>query len=466
MKKLAIIYGQNVGDMQRLAVKQLTEILLDHTMEYPVCVEYGSSMDVSDFLCMYVGTRESHPYIREHGGRQPVHPEGYAISVKNGEVIIEGGGDAGVIYGVMDFYNKYLLKLEYPHHPGLFVLPVFEKDLPDFELSSEPKIKDRGLWTWGHVIYDYRGYIDNMMKLKLNTLIMWNDFAPMNAKEIIEYAHERNIRVIWGFAWAWDTNCLAFDVDKVKASRGEILEKFEKEYGDLSVDGIYFQSFTEVNVEYIGGKLIAEAVTEFVNETAALFFEKYPDMEIQFGLHAESVRNRLEYLKKVDPRIRIVWENCGAFPFSYIPKDVENFDETCGFVREIAHLRGENERFGAVTKGLVKLNWSEFKHLEGPQYIGVSSDWMAKNRIERKHKIWKYIQAYWLAYADKAQEMVRLMQQEKQGDLCVTALVEDGMFEKEIMYPAALYAEMLWDAEADIKETLSMVALREYVTFA
>ena len=57
------------------------------------------------------------------------------------------------------------------------------------------------------------------------------------------------------------------------------------------------------------------------------------------------------------------------------------------------------------------------------------------------------------------------MQQEKQGDLCVTALVEDGMFEKQIMYPAALYAEMLWDAEADIKETLSMVALREYVTF-
>ena len=92
MKKLAIVYGQNVGDMQRLAVKQLTEILLDHTMEYPVCVEYGSGMDVSDFLCMYVGTRESHPYIREHGGRQPVHPEGYAITVKNGEVIIEGGG--------------------------------------------------------------------------------------------------------------------------------------------------------------------------------------------------------------------------------------------------------------------------------------------------------------------------------------------------------------------------------------
>ena len=113
-----------------------------------------------------------------------------------------------------------------------------------------------------------------------------------------------------------------------------------------------------------------------------------------------------------------------------------------------------------------KLNWSEFHHLPGPQYIGVSSDWMARNRIERKHKVWKYIQAYWLAYADKAYEMIGLMQREKQGDLYITALVEDGMFEKQIMYPVALYAEMLWNPQADFKNMLSDVALRSYVEFA
>lgn len=229
---------------------------------------------------------------------------------------------------------------------------------------------------------------------------------------------------------------------------------------------MYFQSFTEVNEEYIGGRLVAEAVTELVNETAALFFEKYPNMELQFGLHADSVRERLEYIRRVDPRIRIVWENCGSFPFSYIPKDVEAFDETCEFVRKIERLRGGEERFGVVTKAFTKLDWGAFEHLQGPQYIGVSSEWMKRNREERKRKFWKYIQAYWLAYADKAQEMVRLMQKEKQGDLYITALVEDGMFETQIIYPVALYAEMLWNPDADFKETLSKVALRDYVEFA
>lgn len=466
MKKLAIIYGDPLSRMQRIAVEQLSSMLLDHTMEYPVCFPYAEEADFSAFRCIYVGTAGNNAYIREHSKGAPEGPEGYRITVREETAVVEGSDDAGVLYGCIDYYNRYIVPHEYPHDSGRYVRKVFERELPDFEYESRPMVKNRGLWTWGHVIYDYKGYIDNLAKLRMNTLIMWNDYAPMNAQEIIEYAHDRNVKVIWGFAWAWDTDCGAFDVDKVRASRGEILEKFEREYGRLDVDGIYFQSFTEVNVEYIGGKLIAEAVTEFVNETAQMFFEKYPDMEIQFGLHAESVRNRLEYLKKVDKRIRIVWENCGAFPFSYIPRDVENFDETCAFVKEIEHLRGEEERFGVVTKGLTKLDWSAFEHLQGPQNIGVSSEWMMKNRIERKHKVWKYIQAYWLAYADKAYEMIGLMQREKQGDLYITALVEDGMFEKQIMYPVALYAEMLWNPQADFKNMLSDVALRSYVEFA
>ena len=48
----------------------------------------------------------------------------------------------------------------------------------------------------------------------------------------------------------------------------------------------------------------------------------------------------------------------------------------------------------------------------------------------------------------------------------ITALVEDGMFEENIMYPVALYSEMLWDCGADIKTMMSEVALRNYVTFA
>ena len=104
--------------------------------------------------------------------------------------------------------------------------------------------------------------------------------------------------------------------------------------------------------------------------------------------------------------------------------------------------------------------------MEGPIFIGKGSDSWKENRIVRKSKIWKYLQAYWLVNSDKALEMVKTMADIKQGNLYVTALVEDGMFEENIMYPVALFSEMLWDCNTDIKELMSKVALREYITFA
>jgi hypothetical protein len=44
--------------------------------------------------------------------------------------------------------------------------------------------------------------------------------------------------------------------------------------------------------------------------------------------------------------------------------------------------------------------------------------------------------------------------------------VEDGMFEENIMYPVALFSEMLWDCESDVKDIMARVALRGYVAFA
>ena len=86
--------------------------------------------------------------------------------------------------------------------------------------------------------------------------------------------------------------------------------------------------------------------------------------------------------------------------------------------------------------------------------------------MERKNRIWRYIQAQWIANADKAYDMFKTMCEECYGDLYITALVEDGMFEENIMYPVALYSEMLWDTDCDFKEMMSSVALRNYVEFA
>ena len=48
----------------------------------------------------------------------------------------------------------------------------------------------------------------------------------------------------------------------------------------------------------------------------------------------------------------------------------------------------------------------------------------------------------------------------------MSELVEDGMFENDLMYIVALFAEMLWDADADIQKLMSEVALRGDVEFA
>ncbi|MBR5157540.1 MAG: hypothetical protein IKW59_07220 [Clostridia bacterium] len=466
MKKIAIVYGELKTDIQKKALEQISSVILEQTITYPVCVKYSDFKDTENFRCIYIGTKKDNPYIAKESKKTLTKEEEYYISVTEDRVIIEGYDDAGVLYGCADFYNKYIIKFENRNLHGGYFLDIFAQEkLPEYECVSSPSVKNRGIWTWGHVIYNYKGFIDNMLKLKLNTIIIWNDFVPVNADEMIAYAHSCNVKVIWGFSWLWDVNCALVDMNTLYDSIDGILEKFEKQYSHLNVDGIYFQSFTELATDKIGDVLVADAVTKFVNEAAARFFDKFGEMELQFGIHATSVKEKLDYIKNVDPRVRLYWEDCGSFPFAYIPKDIENYEETKDFVIKTTHLR-ENEKYGAVTKGIVCLDWGEFEHLAGSFYIGKCSKKVTHNRVERKNRIWRYMQSYWLANADKAYDMVKTMCEETGGDLYITALVEDGMFEENVMYPVAIYSEMLWDTNNDIKEMISQVALRSYVEFA
>lgn len=460
MKKTAIVYG-TLSPLRKKAIEMLTTLLLDYTYEYLPCFADDSEVP-ENYRRIYVGTAESNPYIKASG---LTRAEEYRIRVADDNVWIEGADDHGVLYGAVDFYNKYIAPVENPPHDRYWINP-FERPFPDFELTSAPSVRDRGIWTWGHVIYDYRGFFDNMVKCKMNTVVIWNDHTPLNAREMIDYAHSCGIKLFWGFPWLWDTSCKKFTLKDIEGAPESIFNYYEKNYANLGADGIYFQSFTEVREETIEGKLIAEVVTDFVNKTAALLYEKHPDLKIQFGLHATSVKDRLSFLQKVDPRMYIVWEDCGAFPYSYIPSRVDNFDETVAFTKEIAVLRGKDDRFGVVTKGLTKLDWKQFEHLQGSLYTGVSSKFMKADRVLRKNRIWRSLQARWLRFGKYAYEMAKVLSASKDGDLMVLSLVEDGMFEENIMFPVALYSEMLWDADKDYDRLVESVAFRNYVTFA
>jgi len=465
MKRVAIIYGELTA-LQKKAIEILGEFLLEYTEEYPMCFEENTPFDKENFHLIYIGTKRTSLYINKMSKVHLTKPQEYSIRVSDGVTVIEGYDDAGVLYGCVDFYNKYLLSCEYTQCLAYKVKNPFEEKLCDFKLQSAPSVEQRGIWTWGHVIYDYRSFIDNMTKLKMNTLIVWNDFVPLNAKEMIEYAHSCGVKVFFGFSWCWDTDCSIFSLDTIMNESENVFKKYQKEYSNLDADGIYFQSFTELNRDNIDGILIADAVTRFVNHTSSLFFEKYPDIELQFGLHANSVHDKLQFIKNVDERIRIVWENCKVFPFIDFTYDKKLFEEGKSFVKEIALLRGNADKFGVVTKCSSALDWNNFKHADSSVFIGKGSKSFIDNRIVRKSKLWKMVQSYWFNHADKAYEMIKLMADVKKGDLLITSLVEDGVFEENIFFHVALYSEMLWDTKKDYKALVNEVALRDYITFA
>ena len=460
MNKTAIIYGAlTKSGLSENAVRRLSEIILDYTGEYPICFPDDTPEAAQNARKVYIGSaaKTDLPPLTS--------PESYRITVKNDTVYIEGGDEAGLLYGCIDFYNKYLSKIELTGKSDPYIKNPFESPLPDFSLTSSPSIKRRGLWTWGHVIYDWRGYIDHMMLLKMNTLIMWNEFLPLNAAEIIDYAHRAGIKVYFGFPWGWTTDCRNIDFDAMDKLSDSVIEYYRNNYAESGCDGIYFQSFTELSVDNIGGVSVAEAVTDFVNKTAAKIFDLCPTLDLQFGLHASSVKTRLDCIARGDKRITIVWEDCGAFPYNYLPYEIKNIDETVDFTHRIATLRGKDERFGAVLKGLTKLDWKEFEYPKGPYYIGVCSEKKARERAERKKDIWRLLEAYWLTNADCAYRTVKAIADDTNGDCCLTALVEDGMFERKLHYPVALLAEMLWDTSAETKDLINSVALRDHITF-
>lgn len=489
-----IVYGKYEG-LEKKALNLLNASIFDL---YKTPISCFSADEVEEYLLkecntILVGTAENNKIIdriiKSSELDVPKRAQGYSASVKTSVwnkdkdmMVVCGYDDAGVLYGCVDIINKYLGSIIYnpsdpktylfTSHKAFFTNP-FTVRCPEWKQVSSPSVETRGVWTWGHVIYDYKAFFENMVLLKLNEIVIWNDYAPINANDIVDYAHSLGIKVIWGFAWGWDTNCnvsMGMDDDSVKKLSNDILAKYEKEYARIKGDGIYFQSATELDTEYINGKLIAETVVELVNITSDKILGKYPDLFIQFGLHANSVKNRLDYIKKVDPRIKIVWENCGpAFPFAdhsgrNITIKPEDFNNTFEFTEKISQLRSVDDSFGLVLKEMTFLDWSQFEHIEKNFILGEKTERFMQDRLKEKRKIWRFSQVNWIENLKYMQKTIkRVVELRKENN--VQAVIEDGLFEKEISLPAALYAETLWDCEKDSEETLKTVCQFPCVKF-
>lgn len=407
----------------------------------------------------------------------PNEAEGYGIYVgaspfdATGQIVaIAGTDESGILYGCMDFINTYCGDILYQNRDiwsvACFQYPL-ERPLNKWRTSAVPAIKTRAIWTWGHVIYDYRDFLQNMARLRLNEIVIWNDDAPLNAKDIVDHAHGLGIKVIWGFAWGWGLACVkeieAFSkADGLQKLKEAVLNTYRTQYEGTGADGIYFQSFTEMSVDTVGGMCVAEVVTRLVNNIAGELLSLDPHLHIQFGLHATSVKTRLEYLKQVDERVSIVWEDCGAFPYHYDPDHIEDFDETYALTDTLLSLRGETEKFGAVLKGMLKLDWHIFEHPSGRYILGERTKEFIRERQLQKDKLWKLVRGSWLKNAEYFRKTVALMAA-KGKEPIVQALVEDAMLENTIALPVAIYAQTLWTPTLPAAEIIKRASKSPFV---
>jgi hypothetical protein len=467
-----IVYGCYDG-IQQFAVAELQRIVqsyVPYVVEIIAADEYQPSGEEN---CLAVGTAANNSLIQRgqtHGWLKiPTQPESFAYRCGDSPfpplkrlAFIAGADAKGVLNGVADFGASVISRQCVP------LTDTCRQEALDrltpLAYEEIPVIENRGIWTWGYVIYDYRSFIDQMARLKMNMLTIWNDCAPLNLREVVNYAHRRGIRLVCGYHWGWGVDGLSLssrsDCEKV---RDQVLAHYEKQYLPCGVDGIYFQTLTEHPNTTEGGKTIAALVCDWVNLIGRAFLQRYPDLYIQFGLHATSILDHYPDLLPLDPRIPIVWEDAGVMPYSYFPTlehpadshyskhGLGNFEGTLAYSKKISAFRGKTE-FGLCPKGYSNLDWgNEFEH-HGPFLLGERSARFIRRKADEKSAWNHFINSTWPVCAEAQARFYREIRQAAPGPITSIALVEEGLLEAAIQPAVALFAETVWNPHRPLKE--------------
>ena len=401
-----------------------------------------------------VGTWDESALVRRFVREEEIPAGGYLLKVVDAPdapgaslVLATARAPEMLLPAVAAFFDDYASGAARLH--GAIRYPdriLSEGAIPPRALASAPATATRGVFAWGHTVNDYRAYFRMLARLRLNQAILWNDHVPVNARDVIDCAHSYGIEVLFGYAWGWIDGCSKIkDIgDGVLAEiHRRALDDYERHYLPLGCDGIYFQSFTERSDAAIGGRGIAAAVTGLVNDTAGELLRRHPGLRIQFGLHAQSVRDHLDDIARVDPRVEILWEDCGAFPYAYLPvvADEAEFDKALAFTDRILALR-PGGRTGLVLKGLMTQDWTcgRFVNQRGPYLLGENPPEVAAHDRRVRADGWRMFAAEWIRYGEYALRLVRHVRERAPE----TSLYCAALLEPEVELPSALLAEIFW----------------------
>lgn len=470
-----IIYTRFEGVAKRaisLLSKEIGGYMLRNLGEYRIlvlpCEKEGCAVTKNAFLVSrYQDSTIIPGYVKE----DEIPEGGYLVKVvKNPDnedgrlVILTSFTDEGLLDAVISFIDDYTY--DYAPYAGSNLMPdqIFDAPLTEVSYSKVPDNKKRCLFTWGHSFNDYRKYIENMARAKFNELILWNDYIPLNIDEIIDYAHSFGIKVVLGYSWGWKeigNKVAEISEEKINEVKNIAITEYINGYSKIKCDGIYFQSFTERKEESVGGKLISRIVVDMVNDIGNKIWEISPDLRIIFGLHATSVRNRLDEIARVDPRMEIMWEDCGEFPFNYSTrvKDVNEYNETVDFVKKILELRG-GKGVGFLFKGVMMLDWSKVVRQSGPYVMGENSERIAHHDKMIRAKAWRNYTAAWMNSGKYALDMTQIIKECKLDDveMGLAGTLDGGLY-----LPVALCGEMFYNCDNEFDVMLKRTARRECI---
>lgn len=470
-----LLFGSLTG-VEREAVivlQQLLQYYLPYTLEVAPA---GPGLPGEGHVAV-IGVRGEHPVIdaliRDGLLPDPAAPEGFSLALlrnvqpSGGLLLVVAGADPrGALYGAHEaaarlFCGGTLLD----GRAGAGRRAALDNAEP-FCVSEHPAVAERGLWTWGYPITDYRGFFARMARLKMNMVTVWNDTPPLNVSAFIDEAHRFGIRVILGFHWGWGhTGSLDLSREADRAAiRESVLATYRRDYAGLSHDGIYFQTLTEHRNERLAGRSTAWWAALLVNDTARSLLDEWPGLPIRFGLHATSIGENYRDLAALDPRVTIVWEDCfGQIPWTYHPaqavEPTGDFDAMLAYARRIATFRS-GSAFALVPKGWTCIRWQQDFENHGSFLIGERSALETRERLALRANDWDRIDAHWLEHFPCAARFYREMLVVNPS-LSACALVEDGLFEAAIAPSVALLAETLWNPFRPDTETLRR-ALRPY----
>ena len=470
-KRWTVLYGSYRGVEQQA----LFEVYrgFGRYVNYVMPIRLAGEVDPATLEhVVLLGTAATNPRIADLVARKvvpaPGGAQGFTLWIGNAPwdaqrrlIVIAGADAAGAYYGAQE------LLASFSDNWVPFDKPVRRRAslavLPDRVAVEAPAVRERGIWTWGFVIHDYRRFLDNMARLKLNMLTVWNSEAPLNLPEIAAYAHQRGIKIIAGFNWGWGHQrdlTLAEDRAFIKALA---LETYRKEYARQPIDGIYFQTLTEHHDQVLGGRTVASWCSELVNDIARELYALKPDLSIQFGLHATSIREHYTDLAGLDPRMILTWEDAGALPFCYSPDPAfgDGYEATLAYARQLAAFR-PGTPFAIVPKGWMSLRWDDEFAKHGPFLLGERDPAFLRERLEARQGEWNSINSAWLRHYPLAARFYREALAVN-PNMLATGLVEDGMLDGRIQPSVSLFAEMLWNPRQDDSDLLTR-ALRPYVT--